>query len=116
MSFSAIFRNSRSPFPHLCTKKVVPHLLHLQQGRVTISPLPHTISPFKSPYHGRAENDTFQSSVIKTPLNVTSIVMLFNGSQSKSSVRLVIQSGTVLPVTAEDTRYKLNVKHPIMSR
>ena len=44
--------NSRSPFPHLCTKKVVSHMLHLQQGRVTIS-----TSPFKSPYHGKAEND-----------------------------------------------------------
>ena len=29
----------------------------MQQGRVTISPLPHTTSPFKSPYHGKAEND-----------------------------------------------------------
>ena len=26
-------------------------------GRVTISPLPHTTSPFKPPYHGKAEND-----------------------------------------------------------
>ena len=37
--------------------KVVPHLLRLQQGRVPISPLPHTTSPFKSPYHDKAEND-----------------------------------------------------------
>ena len=36
-------------------KKVVPHLLHLQQGRVTISSLPHTTPPFKSPYHGKAD-------------------------------------------------------------
>ena len=45
--------NSRSPFLHLCTEK----LSHLQQGRVTISSLPYTTSPFQSPYHGKAEND-----------------------------------------------------------
>ena len=47
-------KQPNSPFVH---RKVVPHLLRLQQGRVTISPLPHTISPFKSPYHGKAETD-----------------------------------------------------------
>ena len=45
--------NSRSRFPYLCTEK----LSRLQQVRVTISPLPHTTSPFKSPYHDKAETD-----------------------------------------------------------
>ena len=46
----------------------VPHLLRLQQGRVTFSPLPYTTSLFKSPYHVRLKMthlEIFQSSIIK---------------------------------------------------
>ena len=49
--------NSRSPFPHLCTKKLSRTCCTCSRGGVTISPSPRTTSPFKSPYHGKAEND-----------------------------------------------------------
>ena len=81
---------SISPFVHICAQKVVPHLLHLQLGRVTISPLPHTTSPFKSSYHGKAKMtslETFQLNMIKTLPNVTSIVMLIHGFRSAGGGR-----------------------------
>ena len=40
-------------FP-ICALKSCP--APAEQGRVTISPLPHTTSPFKPPYHGKAVN------------------------------------------------------------
>ena len=44
-------------FPICEANNCPPHLLRLQQGRVTISSLLHTTSPFKCPCHGRAVNN-----------------------------------------------------------